>query len=83
MLLSPRLLPSANLRFLVVSISSLVVTNPRKRSTINIVPNAFPANILSVTRASGDVAPIEYVQVRSCLADCASLDYTDGSCLGP
>ncbi|KAG6059646.1 hypothetical protein E4U32_003911 [Claviceps aff. humidiphila group G2b] len=45
-----------------LSISSLVVTNPRKRATINIVPNAFPASRLSVTRVSGDACPIEYVQ---------------------
>ncbi|KND95202.1 Protein csx2 [Tolypocladium ophioglossoides CBS 100239] len=43
-------------------ISSLVVTNPRKRSSVNIVPNAFPANRLSVSRPVGDTSPIEYVQ---------------------
>ncbi|KAF4505202.1 hypothetical protein G6O67_007177 [Ophiocordyceps sinensis] len=45
-----------------MSISSLVVTNPRKRSSLNIVSNAFPASRLSVSRPVGDAAPIEYVQ---------------------
>ncbi|KAL3964235.1 hypothetical protein ACCO45_001239 [Purpureocillium lilacinum] len=45
-----------------VSISSLVITNPRKRSSVNIVPNAFPASRLSVSRPAGDASPIEYVQ---------------------
>ncbi|KJZ76735.1 hypothetical protein HIM_04071 [Hirsutella minnesotensis 3608] len=45
-----------------LTISSLVVTNPRKRSSLNIVSNAFPANRLSVSRPTGDVSPIEYVQ---------------------
>lgn len=39
-----------------------MVTNPRKRSTINITPNGFPADRLSVTRSSTDSAPIEFVQ---------------------
>ncbi|POR32635.1 Protein csx2 [Tolypocladium paradoxum] len=45
-----------------LTISSLVVTNPRKRSSVNIVPNAFPASRLSVSRPVGDTSPIEYVQ---------------------
>lgn len=46
-----------------VSISSLVITSSRKRSSINIVPNAFPASRLSATRPLGENAPIEFVQV--------------------
>ncbi|KAK2591828.1 hypothetical protein QQS21_010467 [Conoideocrella luteorostrata] len=45
-----------------LSISSLVVTNPRKRSSVNIVPNAFPASRVSASRLPGDTSPIEYVQ---------------------
>ncbi|PHH89183.1 hypothetical protein CDD83_6561 [Cordyceps sp. RAO-2017] len=45
-----------------LSISSLVVTNPRKRSSINILPNAFPASRLSAFRQGGDASPVEYVQ---------------------
>ncbi|KAL8303986.1 hypothetical protein RB597_004671 [Gaeumannomyces tritici] len=44
-----------------LSISSIVVTSPRKRSTINIVPNAFPASRLSATRPLGDNSPVEFV----------------------
>ncbi|KID80175.1 Protein csx2 [Metarhizium brunneum] len=45
-----------------LSISSLVVTNPRRRSSVNIVPNAFPASRIVVSRLSGETSPIEYVQ---------------------
>ncbi|GAB0131809.1 hypothetical protein EsDP_00000267 [Epichloe bromicola] len=45
-----------------LSISSLVITNPRKRTSVYIVPNAFPASRVSVSRLSGDTSPIEYVQ---------------------
>ncbi|KAG6014318.1 hypothetical protein E4U43_006663 [Claviceps pusilla] len=55
-----------------LSISSLVITNPRKRASINIVPNAFPASRLSVTRLSGDSSPIEYVQDPESLLNVAA-----------
>ncbi|KAK6081845.1 PH domain-containing protein [Seiridium cupressi] len=47
-----------------LSISSLVITNPRKRSAITVVPNAFPATKVTATRswASGDIGPVEFVQ---------------------
>ncbi|KAJ6781217.1 hypothetical protein PWT90_09504 [Aphanocladium album] len=45
-----------------LTISSLIVTNPRKRSSVHVTPNAFPATKLSVSRTVGDQAPIEYVQ---------------------
>ncbi|TEA15099.1 Protein csx2 [Colletotrichum sidae] len=45
-----------------LSISSLVISNPRRRSAINIVPNAFPATRVSASRPLGDGSPIEYVQ---------------------
>ncbi|KAM0819596.1 putative ADP-ribosylation factor GTPase-activating protein [Seiridium cardinale] len=47
-----------------LSISSLVITNPRKRSAITVVPNAFPATKVTATRswASGDMGPVEFVQ---------------------
>lgn len=47
---------------LVVFISSLVVSSPRKRSSTNIVPNAFPATRYSATRPLGDNIPIDFVQ---------------------
>lgn len=37
-----------------LSISSVVVTSPRKRTSINIVPNAYPATRVSASRPSGD-----------------------------
>ncbi|OAA61189.1 arf GTPase activator [Niveomyces insectorum RCEF 264] len=45
-----------------LSISSLVITSSRRRTSINIAPNAFPATKLSASRSLGDNAPIEYVQ---------------------
>lgn len=48
--------------FCVVSISSLVISSPRKRTSINIVPNAFPATRVSASRPLGDNYPLEYVQ---------------------
>ncbi|KAF6813934.1 PH domain-containing protein [Colletotrichum sojae] len=45
-----------------LSISSLVISNPRRRSAINIVPNAFPATRVSASRPLGDSTPIEFVQ---------------------
>ncbi|KAH8737536.1 hypothetical protein BGZ61DRAFT_337360 [Ilyonectria robusta] len=45
-----------------LSITSLVITNPRKRSSVNIVPNAFPATRVSVHRPVGDNTTVDYVQ---------------------
>ncbi|KAK1782040.1 hypothetical protein QBC45DRAFT_18785 [Copromyces sp. CBS 386.78] len=45
-----------------LSISSLVISSPRKRTSINIVPNAFPATRASVSRSMGENTPIEFVQ---------------------
>ncbi|RFN47541.1 hypothetical protein FIE12Z_8215 [Fusarium flagelliforme] len=45
-----------------LSISSLVVTNPRKRTSVNVVPNAFPATRVSVQKPASDTSPIEFVQ---------------------
>lgn len=46
-----------------VTISSLTVTDSRRRTVLHVVPNAFPAARVSVTRDLGDNSPIEYVQV--------------------
>ncbi|KAF9879251.1 PH domain-containing protein [Colletotrichum karsti] len=45
-----------------LSISSLVISNPRRRSSINIVPNSFPATRVSAARPLGDSSPIEFIQ---------------------
>ncbi|KAK3372465.1 hypothetical protein B0H63DRAFT_527307 [Podospora didyma] len=45
-----------------LSISSVAIISPRKRMTINIVPNAYPATRVSASRSLGDHAPIEFVQ---------------------
>ncbi|TGJ80629.1 hypothetical protein E0Z10_g8127 [Xylaria hypoxylon] len=45
-----------------LSISSLVITCPRKRTSTIITPNAFPATRAAVTRMSNDTGPIEFVQ---------------------
>ncbi|OIW34764.1 ArfGap-domain-containing protein [Coniochaeta ligniaria NRRL 30616] len=45
-----------------LSISSLVISSPRKRTSVNIVPNAFPAARVSASRPPGDNYPLEYVQ---------------------
>ncbi|KAH0499380.1 hypothetical protein TgHK011_006581 [Trichoderma gracile] len=45
-----------------LSITSIVVTNPRKRTSIHITPNAFPATRVSAARPPGDSTPIEFVQ---------------------
>ncbi|KXX77898.1 Protein csx2 [Madurella mycetomatis] len=44
-----------------LSISSVVITNPRKRTSINIAPNGFPASRISASRSLGDAAPVEFV----------------------
>ncbi|CAK7274852.1 hypothetical protein SEPCBS119000_006384 [Sporothrix epigloea] len=45
-----------------LSISSLVITSARRRTSVNIAPNAFPATRFSATRSLGDNAPLEFVQ---------------------
>ncbi|KAI1333302.1 ArfGap-domain-containing protein [Xylariaceae sp. FL0255] len=45
-----------------LSISSLVISCPRKRTSISITPNAFPATRAAVNRASNELAPVEFVQ---------------------
>lgn len=48
-----------------VLISSLVISNPRKRSAITVVPNAFPATKVTAARTTpGDAGPVEFIQVR-------------------
>jgi len=53
-----------------VTISSLTVTNSRRRTVLNVVPNAFPATRLSATRDIGDNSVVEYVQVWKYLHSC-------------
>ncbi|KAF4630661.1 hypothetical protein G7Y89_g7474 [Cudoniella acicularis] len=45
-----------------LTISSLTVTNSRRRTVLNVVPNAFPATRISATRDLGDNSVVEYVQ---------------------
>ncbi|TPX16989.1 uncharacterized protein E0L32_003551 [Thyridium curvatum] len=45
-----------------LSISSLVISNPRRSSSIHIVPNAYPATRVSASRTGGDSSPIEFIQ---------------------
>ncbi|KAM0345114.1 hypothetical protein ACHAPU_006749 [Fusarium lateritium] len=45
-----------------LSISSLVVTNPRKRTSINVTPNGYPATRISAQKPLSDTSPIEFVQ---------------------
>ncbi|KAF2968748.1 hypothetical protein GQX73_g4845 [Xylaria multiplex] len=45
-----------------LSISSLVITCPRKRTSTIITPNAFPATRATVTRTSNDTGLVEFVQ---------------------
>ncbi len=62
-----------------VSISSLIVTNPRKRSSVHVAPNAFPATRVVVSRPQGEYTPIEYVQVgllSNCFASTIALSLT-------
>ncbi|KAL2180430.1 uncharacterized protein P884DRAFT_192289 [Thermothelomyces heterothallicus CBS 202.75] len=44
-----------------LTISSAVIANPKRRTAINIVPNAFPATRVSPSRSSGDPTPVEFV----------------------
>ncbi|TVY33023.1 Protein csx2 [Lachnellula subtilissima] len=45
-----------------LTISSLTVTNARRRTVLNVIPNAFPATRVSATRDLGDNSMVEYVQ---------------------
>ncbi|KAI1122397.1 ArfGap-domain-containing protein [Nemania abortiva] len=45
-----------------LSISSLTITCPRKRTSTIITPNAFPATRASVTRTPTDTGLVEYIQ---------------------
>ncbi|KAI5861804.1 centaurin beta [Durotheca rogersii] len=45
-----------------LSIASLVITCPRKRTSTTIVPNAFPATRATATRNSGDAGPVDFIQ---------------------
>ncbi|KFA60585.1 hypothetical protein S40285_08672 [Stachybotrys chlorohalonatus IBT 40285] len=45
-----------------LTLSALSITQPRKRTTINIVPNAFPASRISASRSLGDNGVVEFVQ---------------------
>lgn len=45
-----------------LSIASLVVSNSRRKTLLNVVPNAFPATRLTAKREQGDDAPIEFIQ---------------------
>ena len=47
-----------------VSISNLSITNSRQKPLLNIAPNSFPANRITVTRRHGDDSPIDFIQVR-------------------
>ncbi|KAK6614219.1 PH domain-containing protein [Botrytis cinerea] len=47
---------------LLVTISSLSITNQRRKTLLNIVPNGFPATRVSAIRDLGDSAVVEYVQ---------------------
>ena len=47
-----------------VSITSLTISNSRRRVLLNITPNAFPASRVIVKRDIGDDSPIDYIQVR-------------------
>lgn len=46
-----------------VTISALTVTNSRRRTVLNVVPEAFPASRVSATRDLGDSSVVEFVQV--------------------
>lgn len=45
-----------------LTISSLSITNQRRRTLLNIVPNGFPATRVSAIRDLGDNSVVEYVQ---------------------
>ncbi|KAK7752458.1 hypothetical protein SLS62_005611 [Diatrype stigma] len=45
-----------------LSITSLVITCPRKRTSISVSPNAFPATRVTATRNSSDTNLVEFIQ---------------------
>ncbi|KAI0021476.1 centaurin beta [Xylariomycetidae sp. FL0641] len=45
-----------------LTISSLIIACPRKRTSIALTPNSFPATRVAATRTLGDNAPVEFVQ---------------------
>ncbi|CAD6447896.1 47dccf4c-2db9-4a7e-9819-066e9dead1ea [Sclerotinia trifoliorum] len=45
-----------------LTVSSLSITNQRRRTLLNIVPNGFPATRVSAIRDLGDNSVVEYVQ---------------------
>ncbi|KAK8125324.1 uncharacterized protein PG998_001083 [Apiospora kogelbergensis] len=45
-----------------LSVSSLVISNPRRRSAVTVVPNAYPATRATATRTAGDGSHVEFVQ---------------------
>lgn len=45
-----------------LSITSLVITSPRRRTSTTIVPNSFPASRVTATRAPGESSPVEFIQ---------------------
>ncbi|RYP24746.1 hypothetical protein DL765_000292 [Monosporascus sp. GIB2] len=45
-----------------LSITSLVINCPRKRTSITFTPNSFPATRVTATRAPGENGPVEFVQ---------------------
>ncbi|KAI1178708.1 ArfGap-domain-containing protein [Nemania sp. FL0916] len=45
-----------------LSIASLVITSPRKRTAVTITPNAFPATRAVATRTPNDAGLVEFVQ---------------------
>ncbi|KAK6587330.1 hypothetical protein PZA11_000620 [Diplocarpon coronariae] len=45
-----------------LTISSLSVTNARRRTVLNVVPNAFPATKVSATRDPGDNSLVDFIQ---------------------
>ncbi|KAK3310026.1 uncharacterized protein B0T15DRAFT_406774 [Chaetomium strumarium] len=44
-----------------LTISSAVITSPKRRTSLNIAPNAFPATRVSASRGAGDSAPVEFI----------------------
>ncbi|KAL7628654.1 hypothetical protein AAE478_000169 [Parahypoxylon ruwenzoriense] len=45
-----------------LSIASLVITCPRKRTSVTVVPNAFPTTRATAMRTLGDASPVEFIQ---------------------
>ncbi|KAH8675755.1 hypothetical protein BX600DRAFT_377323 [Xylariales sp. PMI_506] len=45
-----------------LSVSSLLISNPRKRTSIAVTPNAYPATRYNIARTAGDLTPIEFIQ---------------------